>query len=283
MQKTIVYTIFLIMLAIVPAWAQTSGKMLSYPPKAEQIPGLMVLKNQLDAKIDYIGRRYSVDMWLASKDGATQVIYTTLDGRGLLTNGFLFDSEGNVVTEKDMADVNLDEPSYVEQNVQEFKEAVNAMKEEPSTRLWRDLSHSSYIPFGAKNAPIIYVFADARCPYCKKFWKELEPYIDRGALQVRMVLVGILGDMSIEAGAQILSQIDKQGAWMQVANGTYKYSSTRADTDAKEMIDINTKLMQNWKMSSTPFSVYKDKFGKVLMLRGYTQDIEKIVNQATRK
>lgn len=283
MKKTIVYALFLVVLAVAPAWAQVSGKMLPYPPKAEQIPGLMVLKNQLNAKIDYIGRRYSVDMWLASKGDATQVIYTTLDGRGLLTNGFLFDSEGNVVTEKDMANVNLDEPSYVEQSVQEFKDSTKSVSEEPSVRLWRDLSHSSFIQFGSENAPVLYMIADAHCPFCKKYWKELEPFVDSGMLQVRVIPVGILGDASVETGAQILSQIDKQGAWMKVANDNFEPTGSNPTAEAKEMIDINTKIMQNWNMSSTPFSIYQDKFGKVLMLRGYTQDIQKIVDQVTRK
>lgn len=264
------------------SYAQVSGKMLEYPPKVEQVPGLMVLKKQLNAKIDYIGRKHSVDMWLASKDNATQVIFTTLDGRGLLTNGFLFDQDGNVVTEQEMADVNSDEPSIVNQKVEEFKAVTRPAIEEPSVKLWRDLAYTPYISFGSADAPVLYMFADVRCPFCKKLWKQFEPYVDRGDIQVRVVLVGILGDMSVQMGAQVLSEVDQQGAWLRIANDSYKYDRSRGAQGYDEVINNNTMLMEKWKMTSTPFSVYKNKFGKVMMLRGYTEDVQSIIDQVKK-
>lgn len=283
-KKLCVALVLFLILPVSFGMAQVSGTMLEYPPRAEDVPGLMVLKGELGADIKYIGRRYSVDMWLATKDNASQIIYTTLDGRGLLTNGFLFDPDGNVVTEKQMADVNLDEPSIIEDSVREYQDMLKAMKDDMpvSTRLWNGLSSLRYIGFGDERAPVLYLIADSRCPYCKKYWNELAPYVDKGQLQVRVILVGILGDQSVKLGSQIISEIDKQGAWIKTANGTYPYDQSKIDEKGMDVILENTLMMKEWEMESVPFSIYKDKFGKVMMLRGYVQDVQSIIDQVTR-
>lgn len=55
---------------------------------------------------------------------------------------------------------------------------------------------------------IIYVFTDPNCPYCRKLFEELQPYIGTRDLQVRWIVVGYLTSTSQGKAAAILAAKD---------------------------------------------------------------------------
>jgi len=55
---------------------------------------------------------------------------------------------------------------------------------------------------------IIYAFTDPNCPYCRKLFDELQPYIGPRDLQVRWIVVGYLTSTSQGKAAAILAAKD---------------------------------------------------------------------------
>jgi len=55
---------------------------------------------------------------------------------------------------------------------------------------------------------VIYAFTDPNCPYCRKLFDELQPYIGPRDLQVRWIVVGYLTSTSQGKAAAILSAKD---------------------------------------------------------------------------
>lgn len=262
------------------ARAQVEGDILSFPPDWNDIPALKIIKQEWDVRIDYVGRKYSMDMWILSKGGTMQPVYTTLDGQGLLINGFLADPEGNIVTERQMSDFTSSHRSVVEEIAQQTIEEAS-QPDTPSERLWRDLSESHTIAFGSNEAPEMYVFVDPRCPYCKRYWGLLaENYVSDGLIQVHLVPVGILGNQSLQDSALLLDSSDPQKAWLDYVQGNFSANS-KPTKESQDAVAENSALMPKWKMGSTPFTVYRTPEGKVKMMQGMVTDIAPLVEEMT--
>ncbi len=250
---------------------------LPVPPKVENIPALKVFAEESGAAVEFVTRQHGVDMWVATKGDVMQVIHTTPDGQGMLMNGFLFSPEGRLVTDQILED-------YAAGKVLSIDEKVNTVqtKQEPKTpgdKLWSDLGNSHYIEFGSKSAPLVYTFVDPFCPHCKLFWSNISaPYVNEGRVRIRLVPVGVLGEESANVASYILRQNDRQQAWLALVAQTMDASVLQTKGDLSMIFD-NFKLMQKWKMSSTPFSVYKGSDGKVKMYRGNPDDIIDLVSQ----
>ena len=75
------------------------------------------------------------------------------------------------------------------------QEPLNRLVSKPMTeKIWKQLEGSTWIADGAKNAPrVIYTFTDPNCPYCNKFWNDARPWVRAGKVQVRHIMVAILG------------------------------------------------------------------------------------------
>lgn len=65
---------------------------------------------------------------------------------------------------------------------------------------------------GPTTAPGLYVFADADCIFCHLFYGAVEPPVAAGKLQLRWVLVGVLGQSSVARAAAILASRDPAAA-----------------------------------------------------------------------
>jgi thiol:disulfide interchange protein DsbG len=73
-------------------------------------------------------------------------------------------------------------------------------------KAWDALEKAHWISDGQASAPrIVYVFTDANCPYCNRFWSEARPWVDAGKVQLRHVIVGILAPTSPGKAAALLS------------------------------------------------------------------------------
>lgn len=65
----------------------------------------------------------------------------------------------------------------------------------------------------ARPAPrIVYVFTHPNCPFCAKLWLDARPWVDGGKVQLRHVLVGILGPTSAGKAAALLTAKDPSAA-----------------------------------------------------------------------
>ena len=97
------------------------------------------------------------------------------------------------------------------------QEPLNRLVSKPMTeKIWKQLEGSTWVADGVKNAPrVIYTFTDPNCPYCNKFWNDARPWVTAGKVQVRHIMVAVLGPTSPGKAAAILSAPDPQAALTQ--------------------------------------------------------------------
>ncbi|OZA35193.1 MAG: thiol:disulfide interchange protein DsbG [Hydrogenophilales bacterium 17-64-65] len=135
-------------------------------------------------------------------------IYLTADGKQAIV-GSMIDAKGNNLSQK----------------------SLEKLVSKPMTdRAWKQLEQSTWIADGKNNAPrVIYTFTDPNCPYCNKFWNDARPWVTSGKVQLRHVMVAILGPTSPGKAAAILAAKDPQAALtqheQQHATGFYKDAS----------------------------------------------------------
>ena len=177
-------------------------------------------------------------------------IYLTADGKQAIV-GTMIDAKGN----------NLSQP------------ALEKLVSKPMTeRIWKQLEQSTWVGDGKNNAPrIVYTFTDPNCPYCNKFWNDARPWITSGKVQLRHVMVAILGPTSPGKAAAILAAKDPQAALTQheqqhAKGGIQPLSPIPEKTRAQ--LEANQKLMQQLGSSATPTTFYKDASGKLQVIQG---------------
>ena len=74
---------------------------------------------------------------------------------------------------------------------------------------WDDLSRTKWIADGRDDAPRkVYVFLDANCIYCAKFWADARPWVDGGKVQLRYLMVAVIAPTSAGKAATLLSDPD---------------------------------------------------------------------------
>lgn len=89
-----------------------------------------------------------------------------------------------------------------------------AMAPAPDPALWDRLAKSTWVAEGAaKPGRIAYVFTDTECPFCHKLWLALQPYLHRGNIQVRNVIVAVIAPESLGRGAAVLTARDPAFTW----------------------------------------------------------------------
>ena len=155
------------------------------------------------------------------------------------------------------------------------------LSQEPLTRLvskpmtdkvWKQLEASSWIAAGAKTAPrIVYTFTDPNCPYCNKFWNDAQPWVTTGKVQVRHVIVGILGPTSPGKAAALLSAPDPQAA---LAQHEQKHREggvkplAQIPPKVQAQLQANQSLMEQLGFAATPATLYKDTDGLMKSIQG---------------
>jgi len=74
---------------------------------------------------------------------------------------------------------------------------------------WEQLAHVHWIADGRDDAPRkIYVFLDANCGYCTKFWSDARPWVNAGKVQLRHIMVGVIAPSSAGKAATLLADPD---------------------------------------------------------------------------
>lgn len=177
-------------------------------------------------------------------------IYVTSDGKQAIV-GTMIDSKG----------------------VDLSQEPLSRLVSKPMTeKIWKQLEDSTWIADGVKNAPrVIYTFTDPNCPYCKKFWKDAQPWVKAGKVQVRHVIVAILGPSSPGKAAALLAAQDPQAALTQHgephSSGGVK-PLAQIPPKIRVQLDANQELMQKLGFPATPATLYKDADGKLQNMQG---------------
>jgi len=191
--------------------------------------------------------------WVMQKNGQYSIVYTTSDGKYLIT-GLLIDSDGNNLN-AEYARQYVPKPDY---------EAV-----------YKQLGRVASITEGAKNDTImIYVFFDPNCVFCHMLWKAMQPY-EQAGLQVRWIPVAFLKKDSADKAVALLTAKDPVAA---VAANMSKFNKdiesggieaeANSPQDMLDKVSTNTEIMNHFGSSGTPTIVWKDNAGKVHVTDG---------------
>jgi thiol:disulfide interchange protein DsbG len=137
---------------------------------------------------------------------------------------------------------------------------------------WNSLAQTHWVAEGDPDAAnIVYVFTDPNCPYCAMFWEKSQPYLERGGVQVRHIMVGMLRPDSLPKAATILAA-DDPAAMLAQHEQTMKKGGIKVDKNIPEevfqQVRDNTHFMQSNGINATPAVVFKDANGKVQQIQG---------------
>lgn len=140
---------------------------------------------------------------------------------------------------------------------------------------WKALEASDWVAEGDPHAQrIVYVFVDTRCPYCHHLWQASQPFLKKGGVQVRNILVAVIRPESMPEAADILASKDPVAAWQRnEANFGKNVAPTgQPPAAAVDKVRANTDLMQTLGFMGTPGIVWKDARGKIHVLQGMPRD-----------
>ncbi len=184
--------------------------------------------------------------WVLSREGQYSVVYTTPDHKTLLAGTLIGEDGRNLSAEYE--DKHLPTPDR--------------------GALFGELEKSAYVIEGTRKNPksVLYVFVDPNCPFCNYTWKALQPY-EKAGLQVRWVLVGMLGPTSLPKAIEVLAAPDPGAAFRKMEENFGKpWSASRPTAPTSgtaENIQKNGTLMARFGVGGTPGLVWKDAKGTV--------------------
>jgi hypothetical protein len=148
------------------------------------------------------------------------------------------------------------------------------------------LKSTAFFVVGAKDAPALYMVADPQCPWCHEAWRQLQPEISSGKIQLRIIMIaGIRG--SEEMVRSILSRegtkladgtdagdgparawVDGEGSVNGVRVKPGPMQGTDAWNAAGNWMDANARFAERFGISRTPFLAYVDKNSDVYSTNG---------------
>lgn len=272
-----------------PALLASLLVLLSIPAMAAEPAKPVVLQNleKQGVALRYLGNDNGVNGWVGFQNGQEQYFYATPDGQAIIS-GIMMNSKGDIVTMRQIQQLREREPSVdklaadVPPPAPPTSQATAAdAQQNPSAKseqLWADFQSSSWVTLGSKDAPVIYMIVDPKCPHCHEAIDDIRKggYIEKGQLQLRLIPVGLMDAQSLVQAANLLTVPDPKSAFYQHLDGDKKalWVNEKADTSK---IEANIELMRKWKLDVTPFSVYKDKAGKLKILRGRPENLKALV------
>jgi len=249
------------------------------------VPDALEVLVERGAQVRYLGKKHGMDGWITIFQGQEQYYYVTPDGQGFVL-GLLFSKDGSMETIKqvqslqqqsgDVLDFLADDKKTesLDQAIAETNEAFEYKS--PAERMFADVENSNYLAFGDKDAPVIYSFMDPQCPHCHSFMKDLRNgYLDEGRVQMRMIPVGFREE-TLAQSALLLASPDAQDRWYKHLDGDTTALPANNKTNTRG-IEKNLVLMQNWKFDATPLTIYRDKAGKIKIVRGRATDMAQIL------
>ena len=227
------------------------------------------------AQLRYLGKDHGLDAWIAVKAGQEQYFYVMPDGKAFVM-GVLFNEKGDLVTVEQVQRLQASGDDTLDAIAEGAPDApVAAADTAPRTgskseQLFSDVAGSNWVALGSANAPVIYSFVDPQCPHCHEFIKDVRGDIESGAVQVRIIPIGLREDTQAQS-AFLLAVPNAAERWFKHLDGdetALPVNSEISVTGAQR----NMAIMQSWKMNVTPMVIYRAKDGTVKIVRGRPAD-----------
>lgn len=230
-----------------PVLSMADSESLPKPLEALEDQGFDI-QDQFEAEGDLSG-------YVAEYKGQPITVYLTADKKRAII-GSMIDEQGNNLSSDPI-------------------QKVTAKKHKG---IWKELENSHWVADGSDDAErVVYEFTDANCPFCHKFWESSRPWVRKGKVQVREIMVGVIKPDSIPKAATILAAKDPTKALTENEKGYDDESGggikplENIPEEAKKKVEENNELMQKHGFFATPILVYKDEDGKVQVTQGLPQ------------
>ena len=122
------------------------------------------------------------------------------------------------------------------------------------------------------------IIDDPMCPYCHQQYDAFQEAIESGHLQIRHLIVSVLGDQSERAAHAITSSKSPADAYEQhhAQFDDGGISSSAPSYEQKQILEERNKTMNELGVGGTPAIFYQAKDGQFHKIGGYTEDVAKI-------
>ncbi len=149
------------------------------------------------------------------------------------------------------------------------------------------LQQSRWIADGRDDAPRkVYVFLDANCIYCAKFWADARPWVDSGKVQLRYLMVAVIAPTSAGKAATLLADPDPArrlaayershafGVARMLQGGPHasmedaNLAPTPVSEDVARFLQANEGLMTALNLRGTPGIVFRGLDGRLVAIGG---------------
>ncbi len=248
------------------------------------------LKTMADegAQIRYMGGDLGLNAWLAIHKGQEQYFYATPDGRAMVL-GLLFETEtGRMVTMEQIRKIQKESGGVLDMFAAPAPEAKpdpnagEAKIKTPAEKMYDDIEAANSIPFGNKDAPVMYAFMDPQCQHCHAFMDDLrKDFLPNGAVQLRMIPVGFNRD-SLAQAAFLLGAPDPEQRFIRHLDGDKLALPISYDIN-QQGVERNMSVMQGWKFNVTPMIVYRSVSGEVKIIQGRPKDLPALIKDLSAK
>ncbi|MCK5556657.1 MAG: hypothetical protein KAI76_10500 [Alphaproteobacteria bacterium] len=233
----------------------TTGILMTALPSFAQKAGNPALLKQFEAaggKIDFLGTAYGMDSWIITdKKDEKKVQFAYATPEGALILGMMYAPDGTLETRKQL--------EALKQRTEGSQAAAPGAENSQlkAEKFYAKTEKANWIAIGDSQAPYLYIFINANCGDCHKYWNDLEDSIKEGKLQVRLVPFGEqLGNRN--GGAALLSVENSEEAWRSYIDGnTAALSKDKIKDGAYQKIKENNMLAKNWKEGAAPFTLYR--------------------------
>jgi len=177
-------------------------------------------------------------------------IYLTADGEHAIV-GTLLNDKGEEVSRKHLERLVAASPAQVD---------------------WEALGKADWVAEGDLNTErVVYAFMDPNCPYCAMFWQAAQPYLKKGGVQLRHIMVGVLRPDSLPKAATILASENPAATLAKhqrtLKNGGISPQDNLPESVTQKVIE-NSQLMHANNIYATPAIVYKDATGAIRLVQG---------------
>lgn len=285
---------------------------------AEALPAPIQKAQQDGAQVRYLGQHDGIDGWMVYSRGRPSFAYSP-QGTKAFIQGMLYSDDGDNVTLRQLQNMRLrdgdsfDVLSQISRMAQEEKNRMQAemsaqeAAEEtepqvqtneadqnaeesaqteqtnqplsPSERLMVDLENTNWSIFGSRRAPVMYALIDPDCPYCRVTMRELQPYMDAGEIQLRMIPIGFT-PKSQRVSALILAALDGEAMFFDYISGQAPQLGSDPNVNVQGVIR-NKNVIESWGFDLTPILFYRDSEGTVKIVRGEPANYEQLIADLT--
>jgi thiol:disulfide interchange protein DsbG len=315
--KSTLIALFMIFLIASSALAQDSGDIPDalnpdrpevqediFPQSQPEPPMPLVLRESLKkgAQSKYLGLYHGLHGWVVVKGGKPEFHYVTEDGKAILM-GILFDENGNMVTGEQLRMLRLSDgastyklsDNYKKRAEEEAKIAeeraaaaktAQETKEEPKKELsmaekfYAMVEEGNWIRVGSRKAPVMYAFIDPDCSHCRKFLRDIKPFIDRNVIQLRMLPVGF-NESTLRKAAYLLAAPDPEAQIFRYIEGDAEALFVPGDIQTIGATK-NIAIMKTFNIEGTPVITYKSSDNKVRFVRGAPDSVALLIDEIER-